>query len=329
MTIEHAMVRTKPKPWGSLDLRPWSQASTTDGPIGEVWFERPILPHSPVLPHSQGIAAPETALLLKLLFTTGPLSIQVHPDDAFARSIGLANGKTEAWYILSAIAGAEVAVGLNYPRSAAELRTAISDGSIANIVHWHPVHQGDVVFIPAGTIHAIGAGIVLAEIQQHSDATFRLFDYGRQRELHIENAVAVATAGPREVQTPPERLSDARLVLTVNRYFALEQIDLAPGSVWNLDAPRETWVLAIEGHAELGLIRLSPGDVVFLEADHAEIAVGRDGFKALLAYPGPTVNPDALKEHGAASGVAHAAACAPLAPTYPEHAALKQPETPT
>src|SRR6201999_104403 len=125
-------------------------------------------------------------------FTTEPLSIQVHPDDAFARSIGLPNGKTEVWYILSAVPGAKVAVGLNYPRSAAELRGSIPDGSISNIVHWHPVQQGDVIFIPAGTIHAIGAGIVLAEIQQRSDTTFRLFDYGRRRELHEDNGVAVA-----------------------------------------------------------------------------------------------------------------------------------------
>src|ERR1700742_1736057 len=228
-----------------------------------------------------------------------PLSIQVHPDDAFARSIGLSNGKTEAWYILSAIPGAKVAAGLNYPRSAAELRTAITDGTIANIVHWHPVHKGDVIFIPAGTIHAIGAGIVLAEIQQRSDATFRLFDYGRQRELHIENAVAVATAGPLRHQSPPERLSHARVALTVNPHFALEQIDLVPGSVWMLDAPKEAWVLAIEGHAQLGLTRLSLGDAVFLEADHAEIEVGEDGLKALLAYPGPSVNPDALRERSA------------------------------
>jgi mannose-6-phosphate isomerase len=316
LTIEHAIVRTKPKPWGSLDLRPWSQASTTDGPIGELWFERP------------GVVTPGTALLLKLLFTTAPLSIQVHPDDAFARSIGLANGKTEAWYILSAIAGAEVAVGLNYPRSAVELRTAISDGWIANIVHWHPVHQGDVIFIPAGTIHAIGAGIVLAEIQQHSDATFRLFDYGRQRELHIENAVAVATTGPREDQAPPERLSHARTVLTVNPHFALEQIDLAPGSVWMLDAPKETWLLAIEGHAQLGATRLSLGEAVFLEADHAEIAVGADGLKALLAYPGPSVNRDALTVRRAIDRIPPASLGAPLIPASTGHAALAQPEAP-
>jgi mannose-6-phosphate isomerase len=319
LTIEHAIVRTKPKPWGSIDLHPWSQASTRDGPIGELWFERP------------GLAAPKTALLLKLLFTTEPLSIQVHPDDAFARSIGLSNGKTEAWYILSAVPGAQVAVGLNYPRSATELRTAITDGSIANILHWHPVHKGDVIFIPAGTIHAIGAGIVLAEIQQHSDATFRLFDYGRGRELHIENAVAAATAGPREPQLPPERLSDARMVLTVNPHFALEHIDLAPGSVWMIDAPKESWVLAIEGHAQLGLTRLSLGDAVFLEADHAEIEVGADGLKALLAYPGPNVNPDALSERSAAGTdrVRHDSSCAPLVPTSFAHAALKQSGTPT
>jgi mannose-6-phosphate isomerase len=318
LTIEHAIVRTKPKPWGSLDLRPWSQASTSDGPIGELWFERP------------GPAAPNTALLLKLLLTTEPLSIQVHPDDAFARSIGLANGKTEAWYILSAIPGAKVAVGLNYPRSAAELRTAITDGSIANIVHWHPVHQGDVISVPAGTIHAIGAGIVLAEIQQHSDATFRLFDYGRQRELHIESAIAVATAGPREIQSPPERLSDARMVLTVNSYFALEQVDLAPSSVWTLDAPKETWLLAIEGHARFGSTRLAVGNAVFLQADHAEIEVGADGLKALLAYPGPNVNPDALTERRAAGAnrTPRTSPCAPLVPAF-ESAVLNQPETPT
>jgi mannose-6-phosphate isomerase len=283
-----------------------------------LWFERP----GP----ASGLASPETALLLKLLFTTEPLSIQVHPDDAFARSIGLPHGKTEAWYILSAIPGAKVAVGLNYPRSAAELRAAITDGSIANIVHWHPVQQGDVIFIPAGTIHAIGAGIVLAEIQQHSDTTFRLFDYGRQRELHIESAVAAATAGPRKPQSPPKRWSAARLALTVNPYFALERIDLAPGSVWRLDAPRETWLLAIQGHAQLGSKTLSPGDAVFLQADHADIGVGADGLKALLAYPGPAINPDALTERSTARRLPHAPSGAPLAPIYPGHSALEQPE---
>ena len=319
MTIEHAIARAKPKPWGSIDLSPWSQASTNDGPIGELWFGRP------------DPAAPETKLLLKLLFTTEPLSIQVHPDDAFARSIGLSNGKTEAWYILSAIPGAQVAVGLNDPRSAAELRTAIEDGSIANIIHWHPVHQGDVIFIPAGTIHAIGAGIVLAEIQQLSDATFRLFDYGRKRELHIDNAIAVATAGPQESQSPPQTLSSARTALTINPHFVLERIDLLPGSVWTLDAPKESWIFAIEGYAQLGVTKLSLGGAVFLEADQAEIEVGTDGLRALLAYPGPNVDPHALTEHGVAGAdrAEYQASRAPPAPSSFGHALLEQPEKPT
>jgi mannose-6-phosphate isomerase len=105
LTIEHAIARTKPKPWGSRDLRPWSLVSTSDGPIGELWFERP------------GPAAPKAALLLKILFTTEPLSIQVHADDAFARSIGLANGKTEAWYIVSASRAPRPAPGVLVPAS--------------------------------------------------------------------------------------------------------------------------------------------------------------------------------------------------------------------
>ena len=158
--------------------------------------------------------APIPALLLKLLFTSEPLSIQVHPDDAFARSIGLPNGKTEAWYILAALPDARVAVGLKRHLTPQELRASIKDGSIAGLTQWRPVVKGDIIFVPAGTIHAIGAGIVLAEIQQRSDATFRLYDYGRQRELHEDNAVAASDAGPvqRPIQpkTPHRRANGPR-----------------------------------------------------------------------------------------------------------------------
>src|SRR5207247_461750 len=107
--------------------------------------------------------------LLKLLFTAQPLSIQVHPDDTLARSIGLPNGKTEAWYVLSAAPGARIALGLKRALTAVQLRAAIGDGSIAQVVQWRPVAKDDVIFVSAGTIHAIGAGLVVAEIQQRSD----------------------------------------------------------------------------------------------------------------------------------------------------------------
>ena len=318
MTIERAGVQIKRKPWGSNNLLPWCKTSANNGPVGELWFQRT----DPM--------APPTALLLKLLFTTEPLSIQVHPDDAFARSIGLANGKTEAWYILSATLDAQVAVGLKSPLSAVALRSAIADGSIADKVRWHPVRENDVILVPAGTIHAIGAGIVLAEIQQQSDSTFRLFDYGRQRELHIENAVAAADAGPAERQSPPEKLSDARRVLVVNSHFILEQIDFSPNIVWTLDAPKETWILVIGGDARIGSTKVSLGEAVFLEADRAKIKAGADGLKALLAYLGPNVNVDAFKQQSE-SGIdaTHDLSRAPSIQIMSERPQLEASETQT
>src|SRR5436189_4007775 len=110
--------------------------------------------------------------------------------------MGMPNGKSEAWYIISAEPGAQIGVGLNRRITPQELRASIRNGSIVDLVQWRPVAKGDVIFIPAGTIHALGGGIVAAEIQQRSDTTFRLFDYGRARELHIDDGVAVAHAWP-------------------------------------------------------------------------------------------------------------------------------------
>src|SRR5204862_5329422 len=129
-------------------------------------------------------------------------------------------------YILSATPGAKIAVGLKRRLAARQLRAAIEDGSISDLVQWHRVRKDDVIFVPAGTIHAIGPGLVLAEIQQRSDTTFRLFDHGRQREIHVDDAVAAANAGPAKCQSIPNRLSDARSVLVASPHFILERIDL-------------------------------------------------------------------------------------------------------
>ena len=192
MTIELASTRAVEKPWGRTDLRPWSDAGRANGKIGEIWFER------------RDPAAHEPSLLLKLLFTSEPLSVQVHPGDAFAHSIGEARGKSEAWYVLSAESGGRVALGLDRRLTSEQLREAIADGSIAKRIAWQEVACGDVVDVPAGSIHAIGAGLVIAEIQQRSDTTFRLFDYGRSRDLHVEQAVAVADAGLGAGWSPPQ-----------------------------------------------------------------------------------------------------------------------------
>lgn len=275
MAIEHAAVQVARKQWGVGDLQPWSSIDVAGDPVGELWFQR-THKHAPI-----------PALLLKLLFTSEPLSIQVHPDDEFARSIGLPNGKTEAWYILAAASGARVALGLKRRLTPQALRAAIRDGSIADLTQWRPVAKGDIIFVPAGTIHAIGAGIVLAEIQQRNDTTFRLFDYGRQRELHEKNAVAVSHAGPVQPQSGPRRISAARTALITSQHFAIELIDLPANSNWALNADRETWILAIEGRARIGVTSISVGDAVFIEGDRTGIEVGAGGMSGLMAYPGP------------------------------------------
>src|SRR3984957_12548270 len=275
MPTELAAVRVVHKPWGVRDLQPWSSLDGSSDAIGELWFER------------EGTHAHTPSLLLKLLFTSEPLSIQVHPDDAFARSMGLPNGKTEAWYILSAVPDARVAVGLRRRITPPELRGSIRDGSIADLVQWRPVLKGDAILIPAGTIHAIGGGIVLAEIQQHSDATFRMFDYGRQRELNEDNAVAASDAGPAQAQCSSRYLTDNRALLIASQHLVLERIHLPADSSWALLAAPETWVLITDGHAAIGLAGASIGEVIFVGGDRTSIEVGPNGLSGLIAYPGP------------------------------------------
>ena len=286
MAIEHARTHTVSKPWGIVDPRPWSSVGRDGKAIGEIWYKRP------------GAKAPDAALLLKLLFTSQPLSIQVHPDDAFARSIGLPNGKTEAWYVLSATADAAVALGLKERLTSRQLRQAGEDGSIAELVVWHAVAQGDTILVPAGTIHAIGAGLVIAEIQQRSDATFRLYDHGRQRELHIEDAIAVADVGPAKFKVTPTRLTDARTLLISDTHFIFEKIAMAPDTQWCLVAKQETWLLVVDGGARTRCFDVAKGDAIFAQADRVDFHAGGTGMVGLVAYKGGGADPDLLQPRG-------------------------------
>jgi mannose-6-phosphate isomerase len=273
MPTELAAVRVVHKPWGVRDLQPWSSLDASRDAVGELWFERADKP------------ALAPALLLKLLFTSEPLSIQVHPDDTFARAMGMPNGKSEAWYILAAEPDARIGVGLKYRITPQQLRASIENGSIVELVDWRPVAKDDVIYIPAGTIHAIGAGIVLAEIQQHSDTTFRLFDFGRQRELHEDNGVAVAHPWPLQAPCHPTRLTTERTVLIASRHFVLERLELPESSSWALLAAPEIWILVLGGHAVIGLTAASIGQAVLVSGDRTSIEVGAGGLRALIAYP--------------------------------------------
>jgi mannose-6-phosphate isomerase len=165
------------KVWGSTRLQPWFPDS--DRKIGEVWFE----------------GLEDLPLLVKFLFTTEKLSVQVHPEDDYARVHHGSRGKTEMWHVLAAEPGAQVAVGFREPLTASQLREAAESGAIEQMLRWFDAKPGDTFFIPAGTVHAIGPGLALCEVQQHSDITYRLYDYGRPRELHLEHGVKVSNLG--------------------------------------------------------------------------------------------------------------------------------------
>lgn len=169
------------KPWGRDDV-PVVFGDVAGRRIGEVWYEA-----------VDGTALP---LLVKWLFTSEKLSIQVHPNDAQARERGLASGKEECWFVVHAEPGAVLGIGTKQPLTADELRDAALSGELEALLDWKPVFAGDYYYIPAGTVHAIGAGITLVEVQQYADVTYRLFDYGRPRELHLEDGVAVSVAAP-------------------------------------------------------------------------------------------------------------------------------------
>ncbi len=169
------------KPWGRSELPPPFRNLCADK-VGEIWFEP-----------GNGAALP---LMVKYLFTSERLSIQVHPGDAHARARGLAGGKEECWLVLDAEEGAALGIGTKRVLDSDELRAAALSGEIETLMDWKRVRPGDFFCIPAGTVHAIGAGVSLIEIQQNEDITYRLYDYGRPRELHLEDGVAVSLARP-------------------------------------------------------------------------------------------------------------------------------------
>jgi mannose-6-phosphate isomerase len=194
--------------WGRRDLPPgFPRAPDPQARLGEIWFEGPEA----------------GGLLVKHLFTSEKLSVQVHPDDAQARALGLGHGKDEAWYVLSAEPGAVIGLGLGKMVTRAQLNAAARDGSIDRLVDWRPVSAGDFFYSPGGTIHAIGGGLSLIEIQQNLDLTYRLYDHGRPRPLHIDEAVAVATPGPWSPRFEPATLARGRQVLAAGGRFVIER----------------------------------------------------------------------------------------------------------
>ena len=202
--------RSVAKPWGR-DVLPAPFVAPPGERIGEVWFEPPA-------------ALPQ--LLVKYIFTSEALSVQVHPSDAQLPG----HGKEECWLVIDAEPGAKLGVGFREAISKEGMRKAALDGSIETLLEWYPVKAGDFFYIPANTVHAIGAGVSLIEVQQTSEVTYRLYDYGRPRELHLDEGLAVAKGAPHPAQCRSRLPLEGATVLVDGPLFRLDRLDAAPSA---------------------------------------------------------------------------------------------------
>ena len=242
------------KVWGRTRLAPWFPDSET--PIGEAWY----------------LTERELPLLVKLIFTSERLSVQVHPGDGEDGP----RGKTEMWHILAADAGAAIALWFREPVTRQRLLESARTGEIEGLLNWLPVSPGETYFTPAHTVHAIGGGIVLCEIQQNSDVTYRLWDYGRPRPIHVEQAVPISDLTVHPGASRPAPISEGRELLVRSQHFVTESVRVGGGIEFTPDAENcQIWI-CVEGRGAIGDEPVGAGEVWLLPEQGAQPAIRAD-----------------------------------------------------
>src|SRR5215470_1626989 len=288
--------------WGAYNLAPIYSRPISGQPIGEVWLtdEKCKVANGPLSGKSLseivrqfgselvGEAAPDKSrfpLLIKFLFPCDKLSVQVHPDDEAAARRGQPCGKTECWYVLHAKPGAQVGLGLKPGISKSEVERAIRETRMEDLLNWVDVCPGDLIYVDAGTVHTIGPGAVIVETQQNSDTTYRLYDYGRPRELHIEHGLEAAKewthAGKVQKQRPRSDHGKDQVNLVSSPCFIVDKFRLSQS--WEFRRPkharRSVWCLvAISGSGAVfsegaGPISFSCGEAIVLPAAVEEFTI--------------------------------------------------------
>ncbi|HEY0596202.1 class I mannose-6-phosphate isomerase [Sphingopyxis sp.] len=256
------------KPWGRIDI-PGAFGDFGGRRIGEIWFSNPAGDDAPVM--------------VKFLFTSERLSIQVHPGDEAAQAAGFPRGKEECWLVLSAGRDAELGVGLNVETTREAIHDAALDGSIVDMIDWRPSKENDFVYNPAGTIHAIGGGLTVVEVQQNVDCTYRLYDYGRPRELHLDEAVKVSHPGavhdPRDTVVDPH----ANRMLVRGPHFHLAQLAGPIDASVLEQATGELTFVPLSAGCRVADESVALGEAVLL-TDPQSIEID-DGSRALLTWP--------------------------------------------
>ena len=258
------------KPWGRHDLWPGFDDQPEDQqPIGEIWFQEP------------GDTKPD--LLIKYLFTSKPLSVQVHPNDEQAHERGLPRGKDECWNILAAQPDSTIALGTKQPIDKDRLRRGAEDGSIEQLLDWKPVKPGDFLYCASDTIHAIGGGLTVIEIQQNSETTYRLYDYGSDRELHLKDGIDVANPAPYTPIASPGDAGAGRYLQVEGPKFVLERWTGGKRPV-KLPAGKTGWLVPIKGAGEVAGVAWAAGQCVTVTGEEKVTASGAAAL--LFAYPG-------------------------------------------
>jgi mannose-6-phosphate isomerase len=312
--------------WGFRDLRPWYDHVAQGEPIGEVWLTgddslvatgphagkklSALFGEAHELLLGPGAAMVESPLLIKVLFAKEKLSVQVHPDDRMAQKYGDPRGKTECWYALAAEPHAQVALGLKDGVTLNQVEEEIHAGTLEQSLKLLPVAAGDMIFVDAGTVHAIWPGPILLETQQNCDLTYRMFDYGRPRELHIAKSLEATRLTTRAGKMTPRPLGDRTLLIDVE-HFRVERIPVngsrSSESVRGEGAARGlAWLFAASGAGRLtgpgfeavdlptrGIVGVPAASPDFVLEDRGGPDSGPDGGLDLIRitpnWPGGTV----------------------------------------
>ena len=281
--------------WGRASLEPWYEETGTRELVGEAWMTGPqcVVETGPMAGRALAEVAREFGtellgeggdgefpLLVKVLFPNDKLSVQVHPDDARAQAMGQPRGKTECWYVLEAEPGASVALGLKEGVDAAGVERAIAEGTLEQMLVQVPVSVGEMVFVDAGTVHAIGPGVTLLETQQTSDTTFRMWDYGRPRELHVEQGIAATKFRTRAGKIQPKVIGEGVTRLIEERYFTVDRFDVVAGRIL-VELTGAGCLVGLEGEALLRSagghkVELRKGTAVVVPAN-TEVVVESEG----------------------------------------------------
>jgi len=287
-----------PRPWGTLDLSPIYPSHRFEEKIGESWLtgDNGTVANGPLRGKSLaelsaqfgrklvGEAANDPTrfpLLTKFLFPHEKLSVQVHPDDETARRAGLPCGKTECWYVAHAKPGAQIGLGLKPGVSRTQFEQAIHQQRAEESLNWINVFPGEMIYVAGGTVHTLGPGSIIVETQQQSDTTYHLYDYGRPRELHLQEGLAavkeVVSSGKviRPAPTTINGTKNRRSPLIASPFFVVEMFELKePQEFTTTDGAEKSSVqilIAIEGCAVIEAqgvepVTLAKGDAVVVPA---------------------------------------------------------------